>query len=163
MNKNDSETSDEHEKPQALILRPEHFKFLRVYTFFSVFSLIILIFILLGLFCLILPTFVDLFEGMNLTLPLPTKVLISMIRCCQPFFEFQPLNVVIFFLAALSLLFAGIKLVKHISNKGTKDFLMVFLLEVTTFMGFLFFFLILLISITVILCIPLYQLHGSPH
>ena len=99
---------------------------------------------------------------MNLTLPLPTKVLIAVVKGCRPFFQFQLFHAIVFFLALLALLFSGIGAVKYLSRKSKKDFLIVFLLEVTVIMGFLFFFLIILVLTLVSLCLPLYQLHGNP-
>jgi len=153
----------ESPEPQALLVTADHFRLLRVFTYFSIFCLVLVVFVMMGGLCMSLPVITDLTEGMNLTLPPPTKAIISLLRMYRPFFEFRVLNVVFFSFAALFLIYGSMQAAKYIFRKAMKDFLMVFLLEMTSLVGFTIFFLLIVISIFVILCIPIFQIDGCLH
>jgi len=53
----------------------------------------------------IMPTFIDLFEGMDLSLPLPTKFLIGIVKACRNPFIFIPLILIIIGIIRLTLPF----------------------------------------------------------
>ncbi len=108
MNTEGGKADYENGDPQAPVVRPEQFCS-KISTVVLIFSLLILFFPLILFLFYILPTFVSLFEGMNLTLPDPTKILHKI------------LHILILFLAVVILIFSGIRVMKFLSKNSNKD------------------------------------------
>ncbi len=148
----------EHEEPQVLMVRPEHY---RVFSILTASTLVFFFMLCFGVMIIIqsvLPMFVSLFEGMNLTLPLPTKIVIMFFKGIRPF------GGCLFLMGSAAAALVLVIIITKISmERARKDFLKTLLIQLTAYLGLQFLFLAFLSFLFSSIFVPFYTILGTLH
>lgn len=156
MSKEGVKLDDERGEPQTKVLRSEQF-YVKISSSVLLLSLLFLVFSLILFLCYIAPNFVSLYEDMNITMPLPTKIVISLVRICNPIREYEPLRVGFIVMFSLAVIISIVKMVIHLSGNAVRNSSRIFGIEMRFITGILIFFVILSIAIFMALLFPFPQ------
>ncbi len=143
------------QEPQVITVTQKHYRFFDTLTIMLFLAFVLLIIAGCISAASILPTFVTLFEGMNLVLPLPAKIFIMMVKPGP--------GLVLTLAMGVMLILALIVLVVYLIRRARSDFMAAVVTEMIVFLVLVFTMLLALSMVVMACLLPFLTLAGTKH
>jgi hypothetical protein len=144
---------DQGQEPQVVRVTQGHY---RLFDSLTIALFVLFMVMMLG-GCIsaivVMPTFVSLFEGMNLTLPLPTKIFIMMIK--------PGVGLLLLLTMGAAVMLLLMFLVVHLIRKARRDFIAAVINEMAIYLCLLLVMVFIFSMFLMAVFLPLHALMGS--